>query len=61
MSSMGISSYDATQWHIWDWVYHANNTYSAYVDGTLVQSGTITWTLGAKSTGNPINMNFLFD
>ena len=32
-----------------------------YFDGRVVQSGTIHWTLGGTSTGEAINMSFLFD
>lgn len=63
MNSVGITSFDATQWHIWTWVYKADNTYGMYVDGTLVQSGSAPypWTVGAIPGGRPINMSFLFD
>ena len=38
-----------------------DDTYSSYVDGTEVQSGTIHWTLSGKEGGEPLNMSFLFD
>jgi hypothetical protein len=63
MASRGITSYDATQWHIWTWVYKADNTYAMYVDGIEVQngSGPYSWTVGAIPGGRPINMYFLYD
>jgi hypothetical protein len=61
MAAHGISTFDATQYHIWTWVYHKNNTYTVYVDGTQVNSGTIYWTLSGISGGTPVNMFFLFD
>jgi hypothetical protein len=63
MANSGITNFDATQWHIWTWVYKADNTYGMYVDGILVQSGSApyTWTVGAIRGGRPINMSFLFD
>jgi hypothetical protein len=61
MASHGISSFDATQWHTWTWLYRKDNTYSAYVDGILVQSGSMNWTNGNGAGGTPINMSFLFD
>ena len=54
-------SYDATQWHVWSWLYRKDNSYECHVDHHLVQSGTIHWTLGGISGGTPINMNFIFD
>lgn len=63
MANSGITSYDATQWHTWTWVYKADNTYGMYVDGILVQSGSgpYSWTVGAIPGGRPINMSFLYD
>ena len=67
MQSCGIPAYGtphpyvASNWHTWTWLYRKDNTYSAYVDGIQVQSGTLNWTLGATSTGEAINMSFLFD
>jgi hypothetical protein len=61
MSASGISSYDATQYHVWTWYYGKDNTYKAYVDGIMIQSGTVNWTLSGILGGTPINMSFLFD
>ena len=61
MASYGITNYDATQWHTWTWVYHADNTFTSYVDGIVVQRGSTYWTYGATETGQPINMSFIFD
>ncbi|MFA6288112.1 MAG: hypothetical protein WC661_12075 [Opitutaceae bacterium] len=67
MQSCGIPAYGtpppyiASNWHTWTWLYRKDNTYSAYVDGIQVQSGTLHWTFGATSTGEAINMSFLFD
>lgn len=63
MANSGITSFDATQWHTWTWVYRADNTYGMYVDGILVQHGSApySWTVGAIPGGRPINMSFLFD
>ncbi len=67
MQSRGVPAYGtpppyvASMWHTWTWLYRKDNTYSAYVDGIEVQNGTLNWTLGATSTGEAINMSFLFD
>ena len=67
MQSRGIPSYGtpppyvASMWHTWTWLYRKDNSYSAYVDGIEVQNGTLNWTFGATSTGEAINMSFLFD
>ena len=61
MGSRGIAKYDATQWHVWTWLYRKDNTFVAYVDGIPVQDGSTYWTLGTKEDGKPIDMCFLFD
>jgi hypothetical protein len=63
MANSGITSFDATQWHTWTWVYKADNTYGMYVDGILVQSGSApySWTVGAIPGGRPVNMSFIYD
>jgi hypothetical protein len=61
MISSGITSYDATQWHTWSLLYRRDNTFTSYVDGIPVQSGTINWTRAGLAGGTPINMSFLFD
>ena len=54
-------TYDASQYHVWTWLYRADDTYSFYVDGIEVQHGTLYWTLGGKQGGEPLDMNFLYD
>ncbi|MBO0882113.1 MAG: hypothetical protein J2P17_17590, partial [Mycobacterium sp.] len=61
MAAHGINSYDASKWHTWQWLYRKDNTFSVYVDGVEVQSGTLNWTLGGTAGGTPINMSFLVD
>jgi hypothetical protein len=61
MSSHGVTGYDATQYHVWSWLYRKDDTYAVYVDGIEVQTGTLHWTYGAGSNGEPIDMTFLFD
>ena len=61
MTTHGVHDYDATQYHIWTWYYEKNDTYQAYVDGILVQNGTIHWTLAGDQQGAPINLSFIFD
>jgi len=61
MQAYGVKSFDASQYHIWTWIYKKDDTYEAYVDGTLVQSGTLVWTLGGKKDGEPLDMDFIFD
>jgi len=63
MGASGFATYDPTQYHIWTMVYNKDNTYALYVDGTKVQygSGPYWWTVGASSTGTPINLSFIFD
>lgn len=62
MKTQGIADFDPTQFHIWTWVYRANNTFAMYCDGKLVQKGDdYWWTFGNKKDDEPININFLFD
>jgi hypothetical protein len=61
MVSYGITAYDATQYHTWTWHYRADNTFTVYVDGIQVQSGSVNWTNGATAGGTPIDMSFIFD
>ncbi|MFT3695869.1 MAG: hypothetical protein QM831_22225 [Kofleriaceae bacterium] len=61
MSSHGVTSFDATQYHVWSWLYRKDDTYSVYVDGTEVNKGTIHWTLTGNEAGTPIDMSFLYD
>jgi hypothetical protein len=62
MADKGIKTYDATQYHIWTWVYKKDNTYAMYVDGIRVQGGKdYYWTFGNTAKDEPIDMDFLFD
>ena len=62
MADQKIKAYDASQYHIWTWVYKKDNSYTMYVDGVKVQSGTnYYWTFGNRATDSPINMSFRFD
>lgn len=61
MAGRGITNYDATQPHTWTWHYKTDNTYSVYMDGILVQWGSINWTTGATPAGTPQDMSFLYD
>jgi len=62
MSSAGINSYDATQYHIWTLLYRKDNSYVMYVDGTPVQWGpNYNWTLNNTTNGTPEAMYFRFD
>ena len=62
MKDKGISSYDASQYHIWTWVYKKDNTYAMYVDGVRVQGGKdYYWTYGNTAKDEPVDMDFLFD
>jgi hypothetical protein len=61
MAAHGITHYDAGQYHVWSLLYRKDNTYTFYVDGIAVQSGTMNWTLGGTATGTPIDLHFLFD
>ena len=62
MASKGIKTYDASQYHIWTWVYRKDDTYAMYIDGAEVQNGSgYHWTNGGKATDEPIDMDFLFD
>ena len=33
MAAHGFTDYDATQYHVWTWLYRKDDTYSVYVDG----------------------------
>ena len=61
MAKHGFSTFDATQYHTWSMLYRTNDTYSFYLDGVEVQSGTMHWTLGGGSGGESIDFHFLFD
>lgn len=61
MRKYGVSEYDASQYHVWTWVYRKDDTFSSYVDGRNVQNGKMHWTLGGAPGGKPIDMSFIFD
>ena len=62
MTAQGVRAYDATQYHIWTWLYKKDNSYAMYVDGVKVQSGSsYHWTFGGKTGDEPIDLDFLFD
>jgi len=61
MAAVGITSYDASQWHTWTWLLRADNTAKVFVDGIEVQRGTLPWRVGGTNTGIPTDMHFLFD
>lgn len=52
---------DLREWHTWTWLYRKDDTYVVYYDGIVVQSGSLHWTLGGTTSGENINMSFLFD
>jgi len=61
MAAHGITNFDATQYHVWSMLYRTDNTFSFYVDGIQVQTGTMNWTVGGAAGGQPIDLRFLFD
>lgn len=61
MKTAGVTDFDGEQYHVWTWVYKADDTFVAYMDGIPVQSGYTPWTLRAEDGGEPINMSFIFD
>jgi len=63
LSSLGVpaADRDLSEWHVFTWVYLRDDTFRVYYDNHLVQEGTLIWTLAGKSTGEPLDMYFLFD
>ena len=62
MEKLGIKSYDASQYHVWTWLYKKDGAFAMFVDGIKVQSGSnYYWTYGNRAGDEPINMDFLFD
>jgi hypothetical protein len=55
------SGRDLSAYHVFTWVYKKDDTYTAYFDGIVVQTGSIHWTLGGIPAGQVIDLNFLFD
>jgi hypothetical protein len=50
-----------SDWHVWTWLYAADDSYTVYYDGRPVQRGNIHWTLGGAQNGEMLDMSFLFD
>jgi len=61
MKKFGVSSFDAAVYHTWTMLYKADNTIIIYMDGIPVQTGFSHWTLNTDETGEPIDMDFIFD
>ena len=62
MAQQGVRSYDASQYHIWTWVYKRDNSYAMFVDGIKVQAGSnYYWTFGNTAKDEPVDVDFLFD
>ncbi|MGI4788554.1 MAG: hypothetical protein ACRYFS_06855 [Janthinobacterium lividum] len=62
MVNAGFAKFDASQYHIWTWVYKHDNSFAMYCDGKLVQNGTdYYWGFGNTASDPPVTVNFLFD
>lgn len=63
LSGLGVAAAqrDLSEWHVFTWVYLRDDTYQVYYDDHLVQQGTVIWTLGGTSSGEELDMQFLFD
>lgn len=61
MADVGVTGFNAALPHVWTWHYKPDNTYAVYMDGILVQSGTVNWTQGGVSGAGVQDMSFLFD
>ena len=62
MQSVGINSYDATQYHVWQLLYRKDNSYTMYADGTPVQWGpSYNWTENNTTNGTSVPMYFRYD
>ena len=61
MAKHGFKDYDATEYHTWTWVYRADDSFTCYLDGKVVQNGKLNWTLKAVPDGEEIDMSFIFD
>jgi len=62
MAAHGIPAFDATKYHTWTWHYKKDNSYTVYIDGIPVQSGSdYHWTYGNRAIDEPVDMTFLFD
>lgn len=54
-------TYNAAEWHTWTLLYRKDDTFSCYVDGIEVQSGSTPWTLKTEENGEALDMSFIFD
>ena len=63
LSEVGVPAEqrDLAEWHTFTWIYLRDDTYQVYYDDHLVQQGTLIWTLGGTSSGEELDMQFLFD
>jgi hypothetical protein len=63
LSGLGVpaEARDLSEWHVFTWIYLRDDTYQVYYDDHLVQQGTLIWTLGGSSSGEELDMQFLFD
>jgi hypothetical protein len=63
LSGLGVpaADRDLSEWHTFTWIYLRDDTYKVYYDDHLVQQGTVVWTLGGTSSGEELDMQFLFD
>jgi hypothetical protein len=52
---------DLREWHTFTWHYKKDDTFVVYFDGYVVQRGSLRWTLGGTSSGEHIDMSFLYD
>jgi hypothetical protein len=63
LDSAGIpaNGRDLRQYHVVTWVYSKDDSWKVYFDGVVAQTGTLHWTVGGASTGQAIDMDFLFE
>jgi hypothetical protein len=63
LNTVGVpmAARDLTAWHVWTWVYLKNDTFKVYMDGYMVQTGTIHWTLAGTQSGEALDLQFLYD
>jgi hypothetical protein len=62
MERVGVSTFGASQYHVWQLLYRKDNSFSCYMDGHEVQKGSpYDWTLHHIQGGKPLSFDFLFD
>lgn len=61
MEKYGIKEFNGEEYHTWTMLYTADDQCVVYMDGQVVQRGSLPWTLKAVEGGEPLNMNFIFD